>query len=211
MGYSINIWKYFNKYLIQADLLSRRELPKYGILNDDENYYQKEMLELGAQGFRGKQKVSLGVKVAKEYFDSIGIDCTSVDINGKYGSLNIDLREFIIEEWKNKFDIITNCGTTEHIYPIESQYQVFKNIHFCCKLNGIIIHFVPFGNRRHSHFYYGNKFFENIAQFNNYEIIEIEKFDRKGGDIYWGVCFRKTKDKEFMKNKNRFFENILEN
>ncbi len=213
MGYSLNIWKNFNKYLIKAGLLERKELPKYGVLNADENYYQKEMLELGAQGFRGKQKINSGNKMAREYFNSIGINCISVDIRDRNASIILDLREPVKEEWKNKFDIITNCGTTEHIYLTEGQYQAFKNIHFCCKTGGIMIHFVPVANesvKNHSPFYYKNNFFETLAKFNNYKIINLEKFDRKGGDFYWGVCFRKIEDNKFMKNKNKFFKNILE-
>lgn len=169
------------------------------------------MLELGAQGFRGRQKIYSGIKIAREYFNSIGINCISVDISGKYGSLKIDLREPIEENWYNKFDIITNIGTTEHIVPIESQYQVFDNIHFCTKIGGIIIHFVPVSNRRHSYLYYKERFFEIIAKFNNYEIIEIEKFDRKNGDFYWGVCLRKQEDNTFMEEKDKFFKYIGHN
>ncbi len=166
------------------------------------------MLELGAQGFRGRQKIYSGVKIARKYFNSIGINCISVDISGKYGSLKIDLREPIKKEFYNKFDIITNCGTTEHISPIEKQYQVFKNIHLCAKVDGIIIHFVPVGNRKHSYLYYEKGFFEMIAKLNNYEIIEIEKFDRKNGDFYRGVCLRKQEDNTFMEEKDKFFKYI---
>ena len=217
MGYSTNVWKYFNKCFIEAGLLKKGELPVYGTLNTDENYYQKEMLELGAQVFRShyvKRNIVPKTKLTKDYFNSIGINCISVDIRDRNASIILDLREPVDKEWKNKFDIITNCGTTEHVHPIEGQYQAFKNIHFCCKKGGIMFHFVPVANesfKNHSPFYYKDNFFETLAELNNYEVINLEKVDRKGGDFYWGVCFRKIEDNKFTENKSKFFKNILEN
>lgn len=97
----------------------------------------------------------------------------SLDLNGTYGSLKVDLCRPIPKRLLNRFNLITNYGTTEHV---NNQYQVFKNIHDMCRLNGIIIHTLPVENHwvNHCRYYYSQFFFMELAKLCNYKILQIE-------------------------------------
>lgn len=120
--------------------------------------------------------------VAKDYFNKIKKvkSHTSMDINGKNGALNIDLRKPV--DSNLNFDVITNFGTTEHVesnWP-DDQYMSFKNIHDMCKVGGIMFHQVPKAdnwqgknaglNTAHCPYYYYEEFFKQLAEVNGYEI-----------------------------------------
>src|SRR5579871_1806814 len=84
----------------------------------------KRMLEFG------DQIIASGIfpKTAKKYFERRGVAHTSFDLNGKRGSIQVDLGEpFHNPEWLDAFDIVTNAGTSEHVEPFERQYVVFMN------------------------------------------------------------------------------------
>ncbi len=213
MGFSRRVWSHFNKYLNLSGLNSQPILPSFGIINKSENYYGKKMLELGCQVFRLKTRVYNDPenKYSKSYFDSIGIKCTSIDITKCGKSIQIDLRKPINKKFHNKYDIVTNIGTTEHIDTREGQFQTFENIHLCIKKGGIMMHFVPIARKsqqNHSPFYYNHKFFKILAKLNNYKIITIEEFDRKNGDFYWGICLQKQNDDDFTTHKSGLIKHI---
>lgn len=210
MGYNSNTWFYFNKCLKKVNFLIGDKLPEYGKVLDNEPYCGKYMLELGCQVFRGhiRKRMDSGKyrHVVRKYFQSIGVGCISVDITGCLGALKKDLREPMGMHFYDKFDIVTNLGTTEHIFPVEGQYEAFKNIHKCVKKEGIMIHVLPIykEDQKHGEILYKDKFFTTLARLNNYEIINMEKYDRKRGDIYWCICFRKQEDSKFTTRKNKF-------
>ena len=213
MGYSKNTWFYLNKYFKKSNLLLGENLPSFGIKRNQEPYYNKEILELGCQTFRGsirKEMNSHSVRhSAKKYFNSIGIICLTVDIKECLESLKIDITKPIDSFFHNKFDIVINSGTTEHISSKEGQYQTFKNIHSCCKVEGIMLHFVPDfirERKKHGYFNYSDIFFKNLSELNNYKIIDIERYDRKEGDFYWGTCFKKIENNKFTTEKEKFYK-----
>ena len=213
MGYSRRIWSRFNHYLNIVNLNNQQSLPTFGVINKSENYYGKKMLELGCQVIRLKTKVynPPDNRYSKDYFDSIGIECTSIDIKKCGKSILVDLKEPINKQFHNKYDIITNVGTTEHIDTIKGQYQTFKNIHLCTKKNGIMIHFVPASvksSRGHAPFYYNHKFFKILSKLNNYKIIKIEEFDKNREEYYWGICLQKRKNNNFTTHKSELIKHI---
>jgi len=110
--------------------------------------------------------------VAKTIYQSVGVNHTSIDINGKHGALALDLSKPLSDKYFNKFDIITNYGTIEHV---ENQYECFKNVHNMLKIGGIAIHGVPFINNwpAHGRYYYSLDFFEMLARNNKYDIIDL--------------------------------------
>jgi len=87
------------------------------------------MLELG-------NKQTKGVSY-KSYFESIGIDHTSIDWNGLDGALKLDLRQPIDI---GSFDMVTNIGTTEHV---SEQETVWRNIHNSLKVGGVLVSHGP--------------------------------------------------------------------
>lgn len=174
------------------------------------NYSELKMLELGDQIIDDKSFYHK--MTGKEFFSSMGFFHTSVDINGLHGALPKDLRDpFEFNEWHNNFDIITNAGTTEHVEPIESQYQCWNILHDCLKMGGVAIHILPdvhehdingawVGHCRH---YYSKTFFEILARECNYEIFfnDIIKGNRC-------VAYTKKDNSDFLITKESLLENI---
>lgn len=119
---------------------------------------------------QGTRMLELGNKknpdgVYKTYFESIGIEHTSIDWNGEDGALKLDLRQPIDLE---PFDMITNIGTTEHV---SDQEAVWRNIHNLTKIGGVIASLTPLEGDWwwHGEWYPRREFFEEFAQ-NGYEI-----------------------------------------
>ena len=108
---------------------------------------------------------------AKDFYFAIGFtDYSSIDADGKRGSLVLDMNKILLEQYKfNKtYDLVTNFGTTEHIF---NQKNTFENIHNLTKKDGYIIHILPFeGGVNHCYYNYHPNFFYDIALHNNYEI-----------------------------------------
>lgn len=118
----------------------------------------------------GTRMLELGNKknpdgVYKTYFQSIGIDHTSIDWNGEDGALKLDLRKPINLE---PFDMVTNIGTTEHV---SDQKAVWENIHNLTKIGGVIASLTPLEGDWwwHGEYYPRREFFIEFAE-NGYEI-----------------------------------------
>ncbi|KKM81428.1 hypothetical protein LCGC14_1329870 [marine sediment metagenome] len=144
------------------------------------NYFGKDlsniaMCELGNQRIRHPERMSITALTGKEYFQTLGMKHSSIDQNGRDGSLQYDLNEPIVDSSLiNQFDIITNFGTSEHV---TNQYQCFRNIHNLCKKEGLFVHCVPMkgswqNDGVHSCRYrYSTMFFTRLASIYNYEIL----------------------------------------
>jgi len=151
--------------------------------------------ELGNQSYKGKP--------AKLMYQKIGVQHTSIDINGLYGSIKLDLDFPVPIKLEDKFDVITNYGTTEHV---NNQYSVFKNIHIMCKYGGLIIHAVPLINNwpKHCRYYYSQVFFKQLSNICKYTIMDIGLFNtglyKKKKNMV--VCtLRKNTNKNFISLK----------
>lgn len=111
---------------------------------------------------------------ARNIYNFLGIkDYECIDSNGELGAKVFDLNKEIVKEYKykKKFDLVTNNGTTEHIF---NQYTCFKNIHDLTKVGGYMFHAVPFiGYLEHGFYLYSASFFLDLAFINNYEIKAI--------------------------------------
>lgn len=151
-------------------------------------YSNIRMLELGNQSIRIGSFL-----VAKQYFESLGIEHVSIDWNGKNGALKIDLNKLIINTdiTARQFDVITNMGTTEHV---SNQYSCFRNLHNCCRKGGIMIHAVPVYDFPvpHGLWHYNPKFFDEISFSNAYEIFNRDTLIYRGNQI----CARALVKKE---------------
>jgi hypothetical protein len=80
--------------------------------------------------------------------------------------LNLDQLEAADRE---RFDVVTNCGTSEHI---ANQFNVFKVAHEALKVGGVMLNFVPFyGQVDHGLFNYHPKFFTSLIANNGYELL----------------------------------------
>jgi len=132
------------------------------------------MCELGNQLIVDGHK---GFKVSKDYFESLGVNHTSVDWNGKNGSLPLDLNKSIDI---GEFDVVTNVGVAEHV---KNHKQCFENIYNLTRVGGIVIHLAPkVGSYvNHKGFkWYTEEWFYNHAKEKNYKILDIGVMNLKG-------------------------------
>lgn len=167
---------------ITKDTLNRLE--RHGCLNSGLN-----MLELGAQNLYDTEHYGW---IAKDYFESIGIIHKSIDIivhqKCEYG----DLRD--IWTYSNKFDVITNAGTCEHIDG--DLYQPMLNIHNACKIGGVMVHENPMHLNwpGHGYHYFTEQFYYELG----YEVLEVTQEAAMGNTADgWNICavLRKNSDK----------------
>ena len=88
--------------------------------------------------------------------EHLSVEKITHDLNNNYEKIT-----------SNKFDIVTDFGNNEHVFNVD---KTFKAMHFFCKKNGLIwIH----QNIYKTNGFYNltEDFFENLAAYNNYEII----------------------------------------
>lgn len=155
---------------ITTDSLHRLE--KHGLLKGG-----YKMLELGGQNiYDSSFKGAYYGMVAKNYFTSIGIDHTSIDIRDHNGAIICDLRKKIAFE-DASFDVVTDYGTTEHVEQSEvgGFYEAFKNIDRVCKAGGLMIHETPKTGHwiGHGENYVTKDFYVELAKLTGYEIVEL--------------------------------------
>lgn len=171
-----------------------------------------KMLELGDQIIKAKEPYP--EDTGKEYFQNRGFEHISVDLNGMNGSLVRDLtNESQFLEWNNYFDVVTNSGTSEHVEPYEKQFECFKIIHDCQKVNGVAVHLIPdIVERdktgawfRHCHYYYSKEFFEMLAAECNYEILENTVIEGLRS-----VALKKLNNNSFMADRSKFLSLIAQ-
>jgi SAM-dependent methyltransferase len=134
-----------------------------------EEYSPKNVCELGAQNLYNQPL--LPAPYANEFYEPLGIDYTCIDLSNENGALNFNLSRPIPEIWYNKFDLVTNFGTSEHVSDL---YECFKNIHNLCKKGGIVICENPKqGNwPGHGFHYLTEEFYSHLALLCRYTLIE---------------------------------------
>jgi hypothetical protein len=94
--------------------------------------------------------------------DLVGADPSLVEFD-----LNTDR---VPEHLRNHFDLVTNVGTTEHVF---NQLNCFTVLHDLTKINGIMAHAVPStGFKTHGLYTYPLKFFWRLAYANDYECLD---------------------------------------
>ena len=149
----------------------------------------KKMLELGNQRIRGN--VNTSCKTGKHFFEGMGYDHTSIDMNGKDGALQFDLCKPI--NGLGKFDVITNSGTSGYI---KDQYECFANIEKACKIGGRMIHVVPEKGSNWAGEQYDELFFADISRMYNYRVIVNKTIEGQYGLLRAVVLVKKKNDKQ---------------
>ena len=105
---------------------------------------------------------------SKEFWEWLGFNYASVDVDGSPGAIPLDLNfaETPVS-MIGKAALITNCGTTEHI---ANQVNAFKVIHEMTAVNGVMLHNLPAqGYMVHGLFNYNPKFFWVLSAANGYK------------------------------------------
>jgi hypothetical protein len=174
------------------------------------------MLELGNQHFKGSLKAEMRAKfktkAAKPYFESLGIEHVSFDLNGQDGAIPIDLSIPLKEsQYYNYFDIVTDAGTSEHVDPLSGQYECFRNIHLCTKPGGIMVQINPEykTHPKHSNNYYSMDFWETVASLNRYKIIYLEVLMKDTQSSLLACCLEKVDNSPFTDQRKVLLKKIF--
>lgn len=210
--------------------LNQRDFVKENLLANSSG---KEMLELGNQVLNPKFAIiadrELGITlprtmgadrynqiplaISKDYYTNLGYTHTSFDLNGADGSIVVDLSKRHSAH-DDKFDIVTDHGTVEHVRGVEAQYEVFKNIFFWMSIGGVAGHCVPMKNQEHrtiinkdwpphGYFGYSSDFWNNLIDSCGYEKLAVCHV-RNMADIpenvmyYSAAAYKKTLDSVFI-------------
>lgn len=128
-----------------------------------------KMLELGNQIMNLSDCQG---KTAKDYFSEMGVQHTSIDINGKDGAIKADLCEPF--DLGDIFDVVTDFGTIEHT---KSLYPVLKNVYEHCSNYGVMLHKNPkTGNfPLHGNHFFTVDFWKAYAKELDCEVVSIEE------------------------------------
>lgn len=193
-----------------------QSLSKVGLIDDNFRLKKRNLrsLELGnlyinnlVFPFFDKYNIKHHIDVDK-FLKEIGFkDAIRIDLNGNNRALKLNLAKDITKDI-GKFDLIWDCGTSEHV---KNQYYCAKNIYRFCKVGGLILHCLPpyktWGN--HGIWRYSIKFFYNLAKECGYKILinEIKNHPNpKKQDFFHRelhVAMVKKYDGEFM-SENKF-------
>jgi len=117
----------------------------------------KTMLELGNK----KNKKGL----YKDHFVALGIAHTSVDLNGLDGALPLDLQKPL--NLGQRFDIVTNFGTSEHV---DNQEACWRNILDHCGRVLVSTTPLPGDWKWHGRWYPRPDFFTTLAKDNGFSL-----------------------------------------
>ena len=117
-----------------------------------------------------------------------------IDHDGRHGALRLDLNFCLAEDIGERFDIVSNHGTSEHCI---NQVNIFKLMHDLCKVGGLIIHIVPSwpweGTREGNFYYYSMGLFHDIAEANDYEKLVIQYVNIVNGNgMHVHAALRRT-------------------
>jgi hypothetical protein len=162
----------------------------------------KKVVEFGNQRYTASR-----VKEAsstKDFYNKLGIEYNAIDVNTERDSIIMDLNYDLREKYgyNEKFSLVTNIGTSEHIF---NQYTCFLNAHNLCEVGGLMYHqlpFIPWVN--HGFFNYNPIFFNALAYANGYEVVMFVVCDREG------VTIDEISDDEMFKEKHpHALENAL--
>ena len=114
----------------------------------------------------------IGYASSRHLHEHLGFNYTCIDLDGNFGSLQLDLNfDPAPAEFRNRYDLTTNHGTTEHLL---NQYNAFKVIHDVTRPGGLMLHALPFTvHLDHGFFNYQPNFFEALARYNSYKTLGI--------------------------------------
>ena len=166
----INVLDIGSSNLYSAD----QEAVEGFITKYSKQYNQKDLKSISERLAAGSAYVEgrggLNEAFVGELFEQAGMEYTSIDIAYGYKTLLLDLNHSPLpSQFFQKFDLVLNFGTTEHILD---QYNSFKIIHEATKVGGFMYHQLPSsGFVDHGYFVYTGRFFFDLAGFNGYEIV----------------------------------------
>ena len=143
------------------------DLGDQGIYNID---YTSELFDIDLRGlnrYNAMDKLYKKLNYSRDFVD--------LKDGGLQYNLNYSITSHL--EIKGKYDLVTNHGTSEHIY---NQVTCFEAIHHLTKEGGLMFHslncqgWADGGGLGHGFFLYQPKFVHLLAKDNNYKIVDIQ-------------------------------------
>ena len=110
----------------------------------------------------GNKKNRLGTY--KDFFTARGYQHTSVDINGRDGSIKRDLRKPLD---LGTFDMVTNIGTSEHV---AAQEPCWRNILEAMHVGTVLVCVTPLPGSQHGIWHPTREFYPELARLNGLAI-----------------------------------------
>jgi hypothetical protein len=116
----------------------------------------------------------LRTHMSKEVYQLFGVsDYKSLDYFDSRADYSFDLN--LVCTPLDKFDIITNFGTAEHLFNIAAS---FESIHNMLPVSGVSLHILPaFGDINHGFYNIHPILYLKMAQANHYEIVDFTYAD----------------------------------
>ena len=173
----------------------------------DKEVLCKKLNEIISLTEKGTDSRTFSFDVAKLFYRAIFDykEYMALDLQGTKHSINFDLNN----EYKDvkKYDVVTNIGTSEHIF---NQLAVFKTIHNIVAVGGLIIHQLPGqGYYDHGFYNYQPTFFFDLAKANNYFMIGFWMYDNNKKQLI-NVHNRENYVKLFVReNHPTYYDNIV--
>ena len=179
------------------------------------------VIDLGSQNIEPSHQVrakyliqhpnpeSKEIVITKDFYKHLGFsEYSSIDADGERGSLIYDLNQNLEQKYnfRKKFDLVTNFGTSEHVF---NQKNFFENVHNLTKVNGSIIHILPFeGYFNHGYFNYQPSFFYDLALFNNYQIIYFWYFSERPDKNFYYYHGSNYKPLDYSNKLIKYFDKL---
>jgi hypothetical protein len=136
------------------------------------------MMELGDQQMYCHANVP-EASAAKSYFEALGVQHTSIDLNGALGAIPLDLSKPIDRPaWIQAFDVVTDFGTTEHVgRDLAALHACRQSCHAWCRPGGLLIFVNPKTGHwpGHGFHYFTTKHYEALAAACHYRVLEISE------------------------------------
>lgn len=125
-----------------------------------------------------------------------------LDMDGRHDAIRLDFNTSMVSRF-GEFDVVTNLGTTEHVFD---QARCFALIHNLTRPDGLMIHLLPSMGQRsfddagnsnvgygdHGFYLYTPTFFKDLASANDYEILKLRDEVNKYGTTLVFVARRRN-------------------
>lgn len=178
---------------IGAQQLADSLLTADDLLIDLYRAFDKPRINLGAPV--GTENFTNHAPAARPFWQSLGLEHASIDLTQEHDSIALDLnKDTVPPDWRGRFDLIVNAGTTEHV---ANQDNAFRVIHDLTRKGGVMWHEVPSaGMLNHGYFLYHPRFFYDLCAINNYEAVKLHN-DQHGPDACIRAALCKQYDHQF--------------
>jgi len=114
---------------------------------------------------------------ADEYFEDIGFEIITIDLGVGSESISDRVLRYDLstpfDEEIGTFDFVLDFGTGEHV---ENQFELFRNIHRLCRINGVIIRINPSNRFGEGHGHgYSFGFYIRLSKLCGYKVIDVRE------------------------------------